>query len=302
MSMKKSLVAATCILLSYDGALAQSWDVLTPQLNTIEFGRVNQQIIDNQQGSSEQNYTPAFTPDDSGSSSVRVTYTPKRSRTKVNLRSFVAKTRATDPNTANQMEILFGSTDVIRTIGSAMRGVGLDPANAADAFAVYWVSAWQASVGEMKTASPTAYQAVAAQAARGLSQSPEFASATDEQKQEMAEALMVQMALIDAHKEESISDPAKQKALANAVLRGAAASGLELGQMVLTERGFEQGKPKKRADASDAAQGEDKAIAAANSTPGDEGLGTGQLALIAAAGGAGLAGVFLFGKAMGKRG
>ncbi|MGL5837642.1 MAG: DUF6683 family protein [Sphingorhabdus sp.] len=227
------------------------------------------------------------------------TYAPVKSRTRANLQTFVSKTRATDPATATQMERLFASTDVIGAIGSAMQGVGLNKNNAADAFAVYWIAAWQASVGEIETASPAAYQAVAAQAASGLSQSPEFAAATDAQKQEMAEALMVQMAMIDAHKEDAAGSSAKSKALAKAVTKGAAAYGLELGNMVLTEEGFRKGKPKKRADASDAT-GQDETAMAANSGK-DQSLGPINLALIAAAGGAGLAGVFMLGKTMSKK-
>jgi hypothetical protein len=302
MSGRLSFAAACFIVLCHNGAAAQGWDVLTPQLNTIEFGRVNQQIIDNQQHSSNPDFVGEIAPNGSADPSFSPTYTQNKSRTRTNLRSFVENTRATDPGTADRMEALFGSTDVIDTIGAAMRGVGLNPSNAADAFAVYWVSAWQASVGEMKTASPTAYRAVAAQAARGLSQSPEFAVATDAQKQEMAEALMVQMALIDAHKEDAASNASKLKALSKAVMQGAAASGLELDKMTLTEEGFLEGSPKKRSDASDGLPDDKQALASAGGSPRGEGLSTTNMALIAAAGGAGLAGVFLFGKAMGKKG
>lgn len=228
-----------------------------------------------------------------------VLYTPSKSRTRANLQAFADKTRAMDPAQADKMEAFFGSTDVMAAIGSAMQGVGLNRHNAADAFAVYWVAAWQASVGEMPTASTNAYKAVAAQAARGLSQSPEFAAATDAQKQELAEAMMFQAAMIDAAKEEYASDPAQLKALSKAVLQGAKASGLDLDKMTLTEEGFVEGGPRKGADASDAVEGDATRLA---SNDRGEGKGDTNYALIAAAAGAGLGGMFLFGKAMGRKG
>ncbi|MFC4291482.1 DUF6683 family protein [Sphingorhabdus arenilitoris] len=237
--------------------------------------------------------------------STSLTYTPSASRTRANLQAFVNKSRSADPAGAAQMEQLFASTDIIGAIGSAMRGVGLDKNNAADAFAVYWVSAWQAAYGDTSTQGSGTYGAVAQQAARGLASSPEFARATDAQKQEMAEAMMVQAAMIDAAKEQAAGDPDMLRKVGQAVMQGAKATGLDLDQMTLTEDGFV--KAKKTGDASGTAAGE-KALAANDADAGggadtdSEGLTPTQLALIAAAAGAGLGGVFLAGKAMGRRG
>jgi hypothetical protein len=61
------------------------------------------------------------------------------------------------------MEALFASSDIIGAIGQAMATIGLKTNNVADAYAVYWVAAWQASRGDMSDASaltcpPTCYQ------------------------------------------------------------------------------------------------------------------------------------------------
>jgi hypothetical protein len=189
------------------------------------------------------------------------------------------------------MEALFASTDVIGSISDAMSSVGLSRNNAGDAFAVYWVSAWQAANGRTDTRSIETYKAAALQAAGGLSLSPEFAAASDAQKQEMAEAFMVQAA----------SDPSQMKALARAVTQGAAASGLDLDKMTLTEDGFVPAKSRNRSDAFDVVAGEETALASA--TPSDTAAEGGpNYALIAGAAGAGLGLAFLFGKAMGKKG
>jgi hypothetical protein len=126
----------------------------------------------------------------------------------------------------------------------------------------------------------------------------------DAQKQEMAEELLMQSALADAAAANYANDPTTMAKLSVAVRQGATKSGLDLDAMTLTEDGFVPAKGRKRSDASDVVgEGEEKALAA-NDVGDDKdiGLSATQLALIAAAGGAGLAGVFLFGKAMGKKG
>jgi hypothetical protein len=232
-------------------------------------------------------------------SSASLTYSPNRKRTNQNLQNFADKTRAVDPAQAEKMEAFFASTDLIGEIGDVMANFGLSRNNAADAFALYWIATWQAAHGDTSTPSKGAARAVAAQAARGMSQSSEFAAASDAQKQEMAEALMVQAALIEASVEDAGGDAVKLKALGKAVKQGASASGLELDTMTLTEEGFREGGPRKRSDASDVAESE-KALAANDA--GTDGGGTTNYALIAAAAGAGLGGVFLLGKAMGRNG
>jgi hypothetical protein len=165
-------------------------------------------------------------------------YTPSAPRTRTNLHNFVKRTRPHDPAGAAQMEQLFASVDIIGEFGKVMGRVGLNKNNAADAFAVYWINAWSAARGESSAPSAEMAQAVAAQASLGLLQSPEFVNATEAQKQEMAEALMIQAALIDAAIELAASDNAQLQAVADAVKQGAAASGLDLDAMTLTEEGF----------------------------------------------------------------
>jgi hypothetical protein len=270
-----------------------TWSGPTQSTNELIMDSLNQ----NSEGQSEN-----IQNEDGVSSATSLTYISSKSRTRINLQNFVGKTRAIDPAGAAQMEQLFAENDILGLIGGEMRKLGLNQNNAADAFAVYWVTAWQVSKGDNGDYSPASYQAVAAQAARGLAASPQFDSANDAQKQEMAEALMVQAALLGSAMQQAASDPAQMKALSRAVSQGASASGLDLDKMTLTENGFVPAKPRKRSDASDVA-GEEKALAA-NDTGNekDEGLSPTQLAMIAAAGGAGLGAVFLLGKVAGKKG
>jgi hypothetical protein len=159
-------------------------------------------------------------------------------RRKKNLANFVAKTRGSNPAQADKMEQLFANGDIIDQIDEAMQGKGLSASNSADAYAVWWVSAWQAANGDTRDIGGATYRAVSAQAARGFAASAQFANATDAQKQEMAEAMLVQAALIDASKDAYAGDPAMMQKLADAVRQGAKKSGLDLDTMMLTEDGF----------------------------------------------------------------
>ncbi len=264
--------------------------------NDIKFNPVVNRIANRGEESQDEDSVAS----QSSVADVQTKFSASRSRTQSNLRNFANKTRTANPESAAKMEQLFASTDIIGQIGDIMRTVGLRSDDVSHVYAVWWVSAWRATTGD-DSADAATYAAVAEQARRGLASSPEFANANDAQKQEMAEALMIQAAMIDGMVEQYGSDPKMMKQVASAVRKGAAASGIDLDSMTLTPEGFAS-VGKKRSDAGDATQGEDKALAAADTAADDEGLGTTQLALIAAAGNAGLAGVFLFGKAMGKKG
>jgi hypothetical protein len=156
-----------------------------------------------------------------------------------NLANFVAKTGNIDRDSAAKMAQLFASTDVIGQIGAQISPYGLRTDNVADAYTVYWINAWEAAhgiVGNTETRSRA--QAVKAQATSAMLGSSEMANATDAQKQEFAEALLVQAAMISAHMAHAAGNPAQLAAVAKAVRQGAKASGLDLDAMLLTDQGF----------------------------------------------------------------
>jgi hypothetical protein len=165
-------------------------------------------------------------------------FVTSQQRRKNNLANFVAKTRATDPVGASRMAALFANGDIIDQMDGVMQAIGLSASNVADAYAVWWVSAWQAANGDTRDYGAATYQAVSAQAARGFAATAQFANATDAQKQELAEAMLIQAALIDAHKETYAGNPMMMQKLADAVKQGAKKSGLDLSKMTLTKDGF----------------------------------------------------------------
>lgn len=171
--------------------------------------------------------------------SALLAFTPNLATRQRNLAGFIAKTRAQSPENADQMAQMFASTDIFAAMAKGLAPMGLRVDNVADAYTVYWVTAWEASRGISGTDTPRAQaQAVKAQAAKALLSAPEFANAGAAQKQELAEALLIQAALISASMEGAAGDPAQKKAVGKAVRQGAKAMGLDLDTMTLGAAGF----------------------------------------------------------------
>lgn len=213
-----------------------------------------------------------------------------------NYEQFVARSRAVDPaGAAGLAETL--RSDPVALMAPDLARYGLRADNLADAYTVYWIEAWEAAHGVTGENSRATVQAVKSQATNAMLATPEVATATDAQKQEFAEALLVQALLIGASREQAKGDQKTLDQIVGAVRQGARASGLDLDAMVLTEEGF---VPAKRTGAavpsSDAPNGAPGAPARADLA------GSGSYAWLALAGGAGLGAAFLFGKLSSRKG
>lgn len=167
-----------------------------------------------------------------------LSFSPSQSRRRANLAAFIDRTRKIDPNGADAMQQLVMSSDVISQIDQVMRPLGLRADNVADAYAVWWVAAWQAVNNRDLGSSEAVYSSVKTQTSNALISTPAFASVTDAQKQELAESMLVQAAMIDAYVDFAAGNPTQQAALAKAVNQGAKKMGLDLTKMNLTEKGF----------------------------------------------------------------
>lgn len=227
-------------------------------------------------------------------SSVSLAYTPSMQRRRANYAGFVERSRRVDPAGADGLAETL-SSDPIAMMKPELAKVGLNTENVADAYAVYWVEAWQAVHGVTGASSRSTAQAVRAQAAKAISAIPEFERATPAQKQEFAEAHLVQALLVGAAKEQAQGDRAKLSQLSAAVEKGARASGLDLRAMTLTEEGF---GPVRKTGAVELKSGAESQVLAAT---GDAGSRP-SYGFLAAAGGAGLGAALLIGKAMGRKG
>lgn len=155
-----------------------------------------------------------------------------------NLRGFVDQMKETDPEGAARLNAIIAATDVMGMISQAMTTVGLEANDVADAYAVWWISAYNGSQGVTDTPSRKSYQAVRRQAANILLSTPALVNATPAEKQQFAEAYLIQAALIDSAVAEQQSNARHLDALKAAVTQSAMASGLDLNQMELTADGF----------------------------------------------------------------
>lgn len=168
-------------------------------------------------------------------------YSPSLQRRQANYRQFVERSRRADPSGVAGLQATL-RTDPIRQMDASLGKFGLRTSNVADAYAVYLVEAWEAAHGASGEPSRAQAQAVRAQAADAILRRPEFAGASDAEKQEFAEALLIQAYLIGSAKYQARSNPAQLRAIANAVRQGARATGIDLDSMTLTDSGFVGGK------------------------------------------------------------
>lgn len=139
-------------------------------------------------------------------------------------------------------EVATKANQVFPMLASAMKAKGMDANNVADAYATWWIAAFDAVHGNTGTRSTAVYQAVREQAVSAVLATPGLRGATPALKQEMAEALLVQTILIDVSIEQAQNDPAKMQTLGTAVAQGALGMGLNLREIALTEAGFTESR------------------------------------------------------------
>lgn len=169
---------------------------------------------------------------------ARLAYTPSMERRRANLARFVAKSRKVDPQGAEALEKSLAASDVIGRMHRELASYGLRGDNVGDAYAAWWINAWLASRQRTEDPTPRQIAAVRVQAAQALAAIPAVANADEAVKQEMAEANLLQAAMIGAHMERAKDDPDLSQRVAAAVRQGARASGLDLDAMDLTDEGF----------------------------------------------------------------
>jgi uncharacterized protein YijF (DUF1287 family) len=307
MNMKRVLCSLALICSRPDAAIAQ-WSFDPNFAPSINYPVVNNPCPNGSCGTRNVRSTPPLKLDlqrviraqaEMPKDTAVLAFTPSTSRRRANLASFVDRTRAADPVGADKMQQLFASTDIIGSIDGKMRSTyGMRANNVADAYAVWWVSAWMGARGRSDDATPGQMAMVRRQAASALASTPEFVGAGDADKQQMAEAMLVQAALIGDTIDTYKADPAMLARARAAIAKGARGSGLDLDTMTLTDEGFVPAGRKTGAADRDPGAPEQlsKQALGRNDTAAPPYL------LLAAAGGAGLGGTLLLGKMIGRRG
>jgi hypothetical protein len=169
----------------------------------------------------------------------KLTYRSSATARRNNLAKFIKKIRTTDLASAIQIERVFSSTDAIGQIDKAMTAIGLKSNNVADAYAVYLTNAWLGTQGRNDDLPNAQIIAVRNQAAKILLAIPQFRSATNTQKQEMAEEMLIRAALISVSIDGAKSDPALMTQVKTAISQGAKKMGIDFDRMTLTPQGFQ---------------------------------------------------------------
>ena len=168
-----------------------------------------------------------------------VRFTSDPALTQSNLRSFIDRT----PNPKGRVELqrlIDLQPSIITDIGLEMRSrYGLDPHNVADAFSVWWITVWMAAQKSSDVPDKTTINAVRTQVHVALLNTPDFLKTSDADRQEYAEALLMQTLLMSQISQAAIGKPALQEQLATQAEQAAQNSGLTLSLMQLTPNGFE---------------------------------------------------------------
>lgn len=242
---------------------------------------------------------------------VNLNFTLNAAQRKRNVANVVSAVAKVSPESAPIVAGQFADGAIFGQYGQLLDSVGLDPNNVADNFTAYWITAWEASTGRTVDTSPDTYAAVQEQVKRIFNNNT-VGAMSNADKQKMSDDMIVRTLMLASQIERGKADPEYARQLAIGIKKSTKASGLDLDAMTLTPDGFKP-RSKKRGDASGAAGdvmgGEEQALASNDTTatatpmPSDsEEWSTSKLAMIAAAGGAGIAGVYLVGKAAGKKG
>lgn len=171
---------------------------------------------------------------------AKLRFTPTLEARKANFQRLVDQRRGgADAATLRQFETLLADPAFMRQVEGELAKRGLRADSMADAFAIWWIQAWQTVHGQTDDPSPAAIRAVRAQAGRAMLTLPGLLAAPDAGKQAFAEGLLVQAVLMGTALEQVKADPAQVRRLAASV-RAAARSqaGLDLTAMTLTDAGF----------------------------------------------------------------
>jgi hypothetical protein len=124
-----------------------------------------------------------YTPDDTR-------FRPSQKNRESNLAQIVRQTAAIDPEGAKKMQALFAVVDVIAEIGKGIAPYGLRTNNVADAYTVYWMTAWQAANQDNSDFMQAQVAAVRQQSADILMTTVAFVGSSDQLKQELADTTL----------------------------------------------------------------------------------------------------------------
>ena len=233
-----NLVAVTCLFLLPTNSAHAQW-FSNAALNAIQLDvrgtAIRNQVRDRNSTAGVNTAKPIA----KASNANNLAYRPSMAIRNRNLVQFVENTRKVDPVTAQNLERFLASNDVLSPIQTSMVATGLSANNLADAYAVYWTTAWFGVQGRSEDLPKAQMIAVRNQAAYLLQSTKQFAGATDARKQQIAETMLLQSVMIAVSVNVAKSDPTQLDRVKSEIAQGAKQMGLDLDRMKLTAQGFE---------------------------------------------------------------
>jgi hypothetical protein len=156
-----------------------------------------------------------------------------------NLARFVANVRSQDPQSGAIMEHALAQNDIMAAGQQWLGRYGMSVTNVADATAAYLTAAWLATRGSDGDPSRAQITGVRNQLAAAMLSNPQFRSASDATKQEVAEANIVQAVMVAQFATAGKKDPGLAPKVRAAVAQGARTTyGFDLLSLDMTDRGF----------------------------------------------------------------
>ncbi len=165
-------------------------------------------------------------------------FAPSPERRAANLAHFVAVSRSTNRQSGDSLAALFAQGDIIERMRPELAKHALAIDNVADAYTLWWITAWQASRGVDEDVGNATTAAVRQQVMRSMDATGQLRTADDAAKQEMAESLLIQSLLLSAAVDQAKVKPDEKEAVGRAAAQGALGMGIDLSTMTLTEKGF----------------------------------------------------------------
>jgi hypothetical protein len=164
-------------------------------------------------------------------------YTPSMERHAANKKKWLDGLKQLNPEVGAQFETGLANVDLVEEVGKAIAPLGLRTDNLADAYAIYFISAWMGANGRTDTNTKEQVAGVQKIAQSALASTPAATKLTDAQKQEMAEGFIIQTAMNELMLQ-AATDPAAMTKVKAEIKAGAKEMGIDTDMFTLTPTGL----------------------------------------------------------------
>ena len=153
--------------------------------------------------------------------------------------AFVGTMGKESPEMGAEFQKVFASADVFAALDKQAGALfGLGTSNLADTWAIYWAYSWLLAQG--RSDDPTRAQVAGLRAQMGglMLGLPEVRAYSEVRRQEISDALMLQVTLYSVLAETWKADPASLREFGQGIAQTSRTLGLDLNQVTLTAQGF----------------------------------------------------------------